>query len=167
MTQVKPVQRNSCDAVSWGRWSPCISVEKLVHCCVQHRRMGAPVEAHGIVFALFVLYLTGESWADGRQSHYCGPGGGQLTSAGSVMDPVPGRSNKPSLGRSLSGTLVLQSDATGLLLIKNFIQILNLCTLVLVYLSGGWKVRAQMTASNDCSDSSPQCCKKTANFFFP
>ena len=64
------------------------------------------------------------------------------------MDSVPGRSNKLQPWEVSSGTPVLQSDATGLLLIKIFIQI-NLCALVLVYLSGGWKMGAQMTASND------------------
>lgn len=64
------------------------------------------------------------------------------------MDSVPGRRNKLQPWEVSSGTLVLQSDATGLLLIKIFIQI-NLCVLVLVYLSGGWKMRAQMTASDD------------------
>lgn len=64
------------------------------------------------------------------------------------MDSVPGRRNKLQPWEVSSGTLVLQSDATGLLLNKIFIQI-NLCVLVLVYLSGGWKMRAQMTASDD------------------
>ena len=50
------------------------------------------------------------------------------------MDSVPGRSNKLQPWEVSSGTPVLQSDATGLLLIKIFIQI-NLCALVLVYLS--------------------------------
>ena len=71
-----------------------------------------------------------------------------MTSASNVVDSVPGESNKLQPWEVSSGTSVLQSDATGLLLIKNFIQI-NLCTLVLVYLSGGGKMKAQMTASND------------------
>ena len=97
--------------------------------------------------------------------HDWGPaGGGQVNSVGDALDSSSrGSSNKLESREVSFGTEVLQSDATVLLLIKKVFAS-DLCTLVLVHPSGGWKWEHRWLPPMTCSASSRQRCTKTARY---